>query len=67
MEDVGWVPEDAFYFIINTDLAECAVIAGQGKGRARCYVGYRADRGLRLQGKESLPRFVEESVKCGIL
>jgi menaquinone-9 beta-reductase len=66
LEDVGSVPEDAFYFIINTDLAECAVIAGQGRGRARCYVGYRADSQVRLQGRESLRSFVEESVKCGV-
>ena len=66
LEDVGPVPEDAFYFIINTDLSECAVIAGQGRGRARCYVGYRADSQVRLQGRESLRCFVEESVKCGV-
>jgi 2-polyprenyl-6-methoxyphenol hydroxylase-like FAD-dependent oxidoreductase len=66
LEDIGSVPGDAFYFIINADLAESAVIAGQGQGRARCYVGYRADSRLRLQGRESLRSFVEESVKCGI-
>jgi menaquinone-9 beta-reductase len=66
LEDVGQVPDDAFYFVVNSDIAECAVIAGQSPGRARGYVGYRADSGLRLQGRESLPRFIEESVKCGI-
>jgi 2-polyprenyl-6-methoxyphenol hydroxylase-like FAD-dependent oxidoreductase len=66
LENVGQVPDDAFHFVINSDLAECAVIAGQDAGRARGYVGYRADSGLRLQGRESLPRFIEESVKCGI-
>jgi 2-polyprenyl-6-methoxyphenol hydroxylase-like FAD-dependent oxidoreductase len=66
LEDVGQVPDDAFYFVINSDIAECAVIAGQGPGRARGYVGYRADSALRLQGRDSLPRFFEESVRCGI-
>jgi 2-polyprenyl-6-methoxyphenol hydroxylase-like FAD-dependent oxidoreductase len=66
LENVGEVPEDAFYFTINTELAECAVIAGQEAGRARGYIGYRADSGFRLNGREALPRFVEESAKCGI-
>ncbi|MGA2410096.1 MAG: FAD-dependent monooxygenase [Candidatus Binataceae bacterium] len=66
LEDIGQVPDDAFYFIINTDIAECAVIAGQSPGVARGYVGYRVDSGLRLQGRDALPRFVEESIKCGI-
>jgi menaquinone-9 beta-reductase len=66
LEDVGPVPDDAFYFIIDTDRAQCAVIAGQGPGRARGYVGYRVDSGLRLQGREAYPRFIEESIACGI-
>lgn len=36
------------------------------RGRARAYVAYRADSGLRLQGPASLPRFIEESVRCGM-
>jgi hypothetical protein len=66
LEDVGQIPDDAFYFVINTDIAECAVLAGQGPRRARGYVGYRADSGLRLNGRDSLSRFFEESVRCGI-
>jgi 2-polyprenyl-6-methoxyphenol hydroxylase-like FAD-dependent oxidoreductase len=66
LEDVGPVPDDAFYFIIDANRAECAVIAGQGRGSARGYVGYRADGGMRLQGREALPRFIDESIACGI-
>jgi menaquinone-9 beta-reductase len=66
LENVGEAPEDAFYFTINTELEECAVIAGQGAGRARGYVGYRADAGFRMNGREALSRFIEESAKCGI-
>jgi menaquinone-9 beta-reductase len=66
LEDVGPVPDDAFYFIIDSNRAECAVIAGQGPGRARGYVGYRVDSGLRLQGRQAFPRFIEESIACVI-
>ena len=35
--------DDAWYMIIHPDIAQSAFIVPQGGGRARAYLGYRAD------------------------
>lgn len=66
LEDIADFPDDAFYFVINPDISECAVLAGQGLGRARAYLGYRADNDIRLNSRDSVSRLIQESARCGI-
>jgi menaquinone-9 beta-reductase len=66
LKNVRSMRDEAIYFILNTQLGEAAFLVEQRLGRARAYVAYRADSGFRLQGAGSLPRFIEESVRCGM-
>jgi menaquinone-9 beta-reductase len=66
LDDVGRIPDDAFYFAMDPARAQAAILNAQGPGRARAYLGYRVESDFRLRGGESMPRFVEESVQCGI-
>ncbi|MGD0289864.1 MAG: FAD-dependent monooxygenase [Candidatus Binataceae bacterium] len=58
--------DDAWYMKINSDLAQSAFIVPQGNQRARVYLGYRAEADYRVQGEASLPRLIEECVRCGM-
>ena len=50
LDDLEGIPDESFYFVFNPDIAEASLLVGQGTGRARAYVGYRADADYRLQG-----------------
>jgi len=66
LEGLQGMRDDSSYLFINPDVGELTFLVGQGSDRARAYVGYRVERGYRLQGREVLPHFIEESVRCGI-
>lgn len=66
LDGVTGLRDDAWYMIIHPDIAQSAFIVPQGDGRARAYLGYRADSDYRVQGEASLPRFIEECVRCGM-
>jgi menaquinone-9 beta-reductase len=66
LDDVGRIPDDAFYFAMNPDLAQVGILIAQSPGRARAYCGYRVESGFRLNGRHSMQRFVGESVRCGV-
>jgi 2-polyprenyl-6-methoxyphenol hydroxylase-like FAD-dependent oxidoreductase len=58
------IPEDAAYVAYNPITLQMALQFPQGNGRVRSYTtGHR--HSLALQGKEAVPRFIEESVKVG--
>ena len=58
--------QDASYVFLNSALSRGAFLAPQGNGRFRSYLIHRCDDGPQLQGYEALPRFVEDSIKCGV-
>ncbi len=57
--------EDTGLFLTNPDVGRAAFIFPQGNGGARAYLFYGDDLN-RLQGEQDKPRFVEESIKCGM-
>jgi menaquinone-9 beta-reductase len=57
--------DDTGQFLTNPDVGRAAFIFPQGNGRARAYLFYGDDLN-RLQGEQDKPRFVEESIKCGM-
>ncbi len=58
-------PEDTAHLVINSDLGQSAVIFPQGGGRARTYFCYHYTQ-PRLQGPESLPRYIESCKRAGM-
>jgi menaquinone-9 beta-reductase len=58
--------EDAGYFIINPAILQGAFLAVQSGNRFRSYLVHRGDNDLQLHGNDALPRFIEESVRCGV-
>lgn len=66
LDDVQGIPEDSYFFVLNPEIAEGSLLVPQDGGRARAYVAYRVDADYRLQGGDALPRFIAESVRCGI-
>jgi 2-polyprenyl-6-methoxyphenol hydroxylase-like FAD-dependent oxidoreductase len=65
LEAMG-VPEDNVFSIISIPGLGGVVLAPQGHGRVRAYLVWHKDAGYRLQGEKDLPRFIAESVKCGV-
>jgi len=57
---------DAAYLIINPEIAQGSFIAPQGARRFRAYLAYRCDSDLRVKGLGALPRFINESIRCGV-
>ncbi|MBI3735532.1 FAD-dependent monooxygenase, partial [Candidatus Sumerlaeota bacterium] len=56
LEDVGQIQGDAFYFAMNPDRAQAAILNLQSPGRARAYLGYRVESDFRLNGRDSMQR-----------
>ena len=65
LEGLQALREEACYFFVNPEIGQLAFLVGQRPGSARAYVGYRVQSDFRL-GRDSMPRFIEESVRCGI-
>ncbi len=65
LDNMTGLRDDAWFNVINSDIAQAVFIAPQGKRRARAYLVYRADSDYRLQGEAHLPRLIEECVRCG--
>jgi len=59
------VPEDTALLVINSPLGQQAVIFPQGGGRARTYFCYHCSH-PRLQGTDSLPRYLEACTRVGM-
>ncbi len=57
--------EDTSYYVINPNLGQGVPLFPQGGGRVRAYLVQNKAVGTRLQGPTALPRFIEESVRCG--
>jgi menaquinone-9 beta-reductase len=66
LEGLKGLRDDVTYFFINPQIGEASFLVSQISGRARAYVGYRVESDFRLQGPESMPRFIEESIRCGV-
>ncbi|MGA6973031.1 MAG: FAD-dependent monooxygenase [Candidatus Binatus sp.] len=58
--------DDAAYFALNPAISQGSFIAPQSDCRFRAYLGYRCDSDLRIQGPDSLPRFIDECIRCGM-
>jgi 2-polyprenyl-6-methoxyphenol hydroxylase-like FAD-dependent oxidoreductase len=65
LEGLQGLREEACYFFVNPEIGQLAFLVGQRPGSARAYVGYRVESDFRL-GRDSMPRFIEESIRCGI-
>ena len=59
--------DDASHAWLNPDLGLWILLFPQGRGRARAYVCYPEAAGYRLTGQKDIPRFIEESMKAGVL
>jgi menaquinone-9 beta-reductase len=57
--------EDTSYYVINPTIGQGVPLFPQGGGRVRAYLVQNKAVGTRLQGLAALPRFIEESVRCG--
>ncbi|HLW71435.1 MAG TPA: NAD(P)/FAD-dependent oxidoreductase [Candidatus Binataceae bacterium] len=57
---------DAAYFMVNPMIGQGSFVAPQSDGRFRAYVAHRTHADLRLHGRDSLPRFVEGCIQCGV-
>jgi 2-polyprenyl-6-methoxyphenol hydroxylase-like FAD-dependent oxidoreductase len=58
--------EDAAYFMFNPPISQASFIVPQGDRRFRAYLAYRCDSELRMQGPDSLPRFIDEAIRSGM-
>ncbi len=59
-------PDDRSILLGNPFMQRMVVVFPQGQSRARAYFINRVDEGVRLQGDNDVPRFVEECVKTGL-
>jgi menaquinone-9 beta-reductase len=66
LDGLEGMKDEASYFFFNPDIAQSSFLFPQNVGRTRVYVGYRVESEYRLHGRESLARFIEESVRCGV-
>lgn len=57
--------DDRSVIVINPFVQRMALLFPQGDGRVRAYFSNREDEGLRLQGTQDVPRFIEECIKTG--
>jgi 2-polyprenyl-6-methoxyphenol hydroxylase-like FAD-dependent oxidoreductase len=58
--------ENTSYYVIHPNLGQGVPLFPQGGGRVRAYLVQNKAAGMRLQGLAALPRFIEESVRCGV-
>jgi 2-polyprenyl-6-methoxyphenol hydroxylase-like FAD-dependent oxidoreductase len=66
LDGMGELRQDAWYMFIDPGVRQSAFLVPQGARRARAYLGYRVESNYRLQGASSLPRLIEEGVRCGL-
>ena len=59
-------PDDSNHLWPNPSIGQFAIAFPQGAGRARVYHACGAEAGLRLSGDGAIPRFIEQTVACGI-
>jgi 2-polyprenyl-6-methoxyphenol hydroxylase-like FAD-dependent oxidoreductase len=64
-EDSPCPTTDRSHVVINSQLGRAIALFPQGDGRVRGYLIYQVSEGVRFQGENDVPRFVEESVKSG--
>jgi 2-polyprenyl-6-methoxyphenol hydroxylase-like FAD-dependent oxidoreductase len=64
-EDMPVPHEDTSYYVISPNIGQGVPLFPQGGGRVRAYLVQTKATGTRLQGAAALPRFIEESVRCG--
>jgi menaquinone-9 beta-reductase len=57
---------DAGSWIFNPAIGQASFAAPQGSSRLRTYLVLRSERGIRLQGSEALPQFVEGAEQAGM-
>jgi 2-polyprenyl-6-methoxyphenol hydroxylase-like FAD-dependent oxidoreductase len=57
---------DAGYLILNPTISQGSFVAPQGDGRFSAYLVHRTDANLRLQGHDSLPRFIDGCIQSGV-
>jgi 2-polyprenyl-6-methoxyphenol hydroxylase-like FAD-dependent oxidoreductase len=55
------MPQDLGHYCFNPGIAMVNAVVYQGKDRFRAYLGYPSDGIERLQGEQTLPRFLDES------
>ena len=60
-------PDDASHAWLNPELGLFILLFPQGNGRGRAYVCYHEPTGNRMTGDRDISRFIEESVKGGVL
>jgi flavin-dependent dehydrogenase len=66
LDGMEGMKDGASYFLINPETGQSSFLFPQSAGRTRVYVGYRVESDYRLHGRESLARFIDESVRCGV-
>jgi menaquinone-9 beta-reductase len=66
LEELYTSPQDINHFIVNSTLGQSVPWVPQGNGRVRAYLVHTKATSVRLQGLEDFPRFVAESVRCGV-
>jgi 2-polyprenyl-6-methoxyphenol hydroxylase-like FAD-dependent oxidoreductase len=59
-------PNDALYLAMNPSVGRATFLGNLGHGRVRAYLAYRKDANLRIQGADSVRRFIEEVVHVGL-
>lgn len=59
-------PDDSNHLWPNPSIGQFAIVFPQGAGRARVYHACGADAGLRFSGAAAIPRFIEQTVACGV-
>ena len=66
LEELYAAPQDVNHFIVNSTLGQSVPWVPQGNGRVRVYLVHTKATSARLQGKADFPRFVVESIRCGV-
>lgn len=59
-------PDDSNHLWPNPPIGQFAIAFPQGAGRVRIYHACDAEAGLRFSGDGAIPRFIEQTVACGI-
>jgi 2-polyprenyl-6-methoxyphenol hydroxylase-like FAD-dependent oxidoreductase len=58
-------PENSAFLLFNPEIGLATALTPTGKHRFRAYVAYETDATYRLQGDDTLSKFLEESKKVG--
>lgn len=65
LENLPTPQADTFSYIFNPTIGQGVPFVPQGNGRVRAYLVTTKATSTRLQGEADLPRFIEESIRCG--